>query len=161
MPALSVLIHTKNNERTLGRTLETIHCADEIVIVDHGSEDRTLKVASEYGTRVARPPEHRSATSCCKYDWILTIQPNETLHEALEASLFEWKHTEPHAGQSFAFVVREQIAKHWYDRAPETRIVNRRYLEWLERMPPSLPNAKLLEGALLRFRDEAKAEDEP
>lgn len=153
MPALSVLIHTKNNERTLGRTLETIHCADEIVVVDHGSHDGTLRVAKEYGARTASPPEHRSATSCCRFDWILTLQPNESLHEALEASLFEWKHTDPHAGESFSCAVREQVAKHWYDRAPEMRLLNRRHLEWLERLPPSLPNAKLLEGPLLRFLD--------
>jgi glycosyltransferase involved in cell wall biosynthesis len=129
MPAFSCLIHTRNHERTLGRALETIHCADEIVVIDHGSTDATLVVAKEYGAKVATPPDHRSANSCCRFDWILALRPNESLHEALEASLFEWKTSDPHAGESFSVVVREQISRHWYDRPAETRLLNRRYLE--------------------------------
>jgi glycosyltransferase involved in cell wall biosynthesis len=154
MPALSCLIHTKNNERTLGRTLETIHCADEIVVIDHGSTDSTLAVAKQYGARLATAPEHEPSTNCCRYDWILTLLPNESLHEALEASLFEWKRREPHAGESFSMAVREQLTKHWYERSAETRIVNRRYIAWLTKLPPPLSDSQTLEGVLLRFSDE-------
>ncbi len=42
---LSVAIITKNEEANLARTLESVRWADEIVIVDCGSTDRTQEIA--------------------------------------------------------------------------------------------------------------------
>ena len=52
MPTLTALLHTFNNGLMLGRALETLYPCDEILIVDHGSHDDTVRVASEYAARV-------------------------------------------------------------------------------------------------------------
>jgi glycosyltransferase involved in cell wall biosynthesis len=49
---LSVAIVALNEEANLGRVLESVRWADEIVVVDSGSTDRTCDIAREYGARV-------------------------------------------------------------------------------------------------------------
>src|SRR5260370_8560993 len=53
---LSVAIVSLNEEANLGRTLESVKWADEIVVVDSGSTDRTCEIARELGARVVSRP---------------------------------------------------------------------------------------------------------
>ena len=45
---LSVIIITKNEAENIERCLKSVAWADEIIIVDSGSTDRTIEIASEY-----------------------------------------------------------------------------------------------------------------
>jgi len=52
MPAtLSVAMIARNEEKNLPRTLEAVKWADEIVIVDSGSVDRTPEIAASFGAK--------------------------------------------------------------------------------------------------------------
>ena len=77
----------KNEERHLPRCLESVRgVADEIVVVDTGSTDRTLEIAREHGARVAHF-EWRDDFSAAKNfsieqatgDWILSIDADESI----------------------------------------------------------------------------------
>ena len=46
--ALSVIVITYNEEDDIARCLESVSWADEIVVVDSGSVDRTCEIAREY-----------------------------------------------------------------------------------------------------------------
>jgi glycosyltransferase involved in cell wall biosynthesis len=49
---VSVVIITLNNVRTIRQVLESIKgWADEIVVVDSGSTDETVKIANEFGCK--------------------------------------------------------------------------------------------------------------
>ena len=48
---LSVAIITKDEETNLARTLESVRWADEVVIVDCGSTDRTAEIARAFGAK--------------------------------------------------------------------------------------------------------------
>ena len=53
MNRLSVCLITFNEEHNLPRVLESVReVADEIVVVDCGSKDRTQEIAREYGAKV-------------------------------------------------------------------------------------------------------------
>jgi glycosyltransferase involved in cell wall biosynthesis len=52
MPGITALIHTHNDGLRLGRCLETLYPCDDILVVDHGSDDWTLRVAHEYGAQI-------------------------------------------------------------------------------------------------------------
>ncbi|MEM1326639.1 MAG: glycosyltransferase family A protein [Bacteroidota bacterium] len=58
---MSVLIRTKNSEDTLSTCLDYLNAQDfsfqEIVVVDSGSTDRTLKIAKEYDCHIIHYPE--------------------------------------------------------------------------------------------------------
>lgn len=88
---LSVAIITKNEEAMLPDCLKSVSFADDIVVVDSGSSDRTLEIAKEFGSRVfieewkGYGPQKNSAVSKCKYDWVLIIDADERIpHETKE-----------------------------------------------------------------------------
>ena len=57
MAGISLCMIVKNEEKVLGRCLESAkRLADEIVIVDTGSEDRTREIARQYTSRVYEIP---------------------------------------------------------------------------------------------------------
>src|SRR5450755_4054937 len=99
MPSITALLHTKNDGLRLGRALETLYACDDILVVDHGSRDATVRLAREYGARVvdARPGPSPAdyvrsiQTASESRRWILCLDPHESLTEKLAASLFEWK----------------------------------------------------------------------
>jgi len=94
MPALTALLHTNNDALRLGRCLETLYPCDHILIVDHHSQDATVRIALEYGAQVTNVS---SGTSVDHYaqsaapGWILALDPRESLTEGLAATLFELK----------------------------------------------------------------------
>jgi glycosyltransferase involved in cell wall biosynthesis len=158
MPSITALLHTSNSGLQLGRALETLHPCDEILIVDHQSTDETLQVAREYGARIVQSvagvaPGHylQFASS----DWILYLEPNESLTESLAASLYEFKlSTPPRSTSPRSVFLREETAKGWIDLPqPETRLIPRSWAGWQGWLPSHDPSAEALEGRLLRFMD--------
>lgn len=49
---ISAIIITKNEEKMIGDCLKSINWVDEILVIDSGSEDKTLDIAKRYGARV-------------------------------------------------------------------------------------------------------------
>jgi glycosyltransferase involved in cell wall biosynthesis len=98
---ISATIITFNEERNIARAIESLRCCDEIVVVDSGSVDRTIEIAEKHGARVVEEPWHgyaaqkNYATQQAKYDWILSIDADEALTEALEAEIWQIKKLGP------------------------------------------------------------------
>jgi hypothetical protein len=162
MPPITALLHTKNDALRLGRALEMLLPCTDIVIVDHHSADATLRVARQYGARVVAADGHPAADhylDLARYDWILCLEPAESISEGLQASLFEWSVLPVRAdtssaatGSAFSVFVRQQTSKGWLQLpAPETRLVPRGWTRWDGRLPAREPSAVALEGELLRF----------
>jgi len=93
-PALSVAIVCKNNEKSIGRTLESVRgLAREIVAVDSGSTDRTMEILSEHGARIIESawlgfgPTKQMAQDACEGAWILSLDSDESLEPALRESV--------------------------------------------------------------------------
>jgi hypothetical protein len=155
MPRITALLHTHDDALRLGRALETLRPCDQIVIVDRGSRDATLRIAREYGARIVVPEEAatpaswlQSATS----DWILCLDPSETLTESLEATLLEWKTVREITAPAFSVLLREETDQGWLDLPiPQTRLVPRGWSRWRDGLPVSDPSAVVLVGELLRF----------
>lgn len=84
---LSVTMMMRNEEKHIGRCLESIKdIADEIVIVDTGSTDKSIKIAKSYGAKVHRHPWkddfslHRNQViRHSTGDWLLQIDADEEL----------------------------------------------------------------------------------
>lgn len=87
---LSVAIITLNEEANLPRTLASVQFADEIVVVDSGSDDRTLEIAASCKARVFQEPwrgfaaQKNFAIEQCTGTWILSLDADEALTPELQ-----------------------------------------------------------------------------
>jgi glycosyltransferase involved in cell wall biosynthesis len=154
MTRITAILHTHNDALRLGRALDSLRPCDEIIVVDHASTDGTPQIAQEHGATVKKGIEGVSPgahVGDAKNDWVLCLQPSESLSEALEACLFEWKHSDHAQRDSFCFPVREENASGWRMSPPETRLVNRNSVNWTGELPAADPNSQCLNGYLLRF----------
>jgi glycosyltransferase involved in cell wall biosynthesis len=161
MPPITALLHTTNDALRLGRALETLLPCSEVLIVDHQSADATRRIAREYGARVVSADSPATANhylDLARHDWILCLEPGESITEGLQASLFEWSAL-PSLGvvggagaPAFSVFLREQTGEAWLELpAPETRLIPRTWTRWHGRLPAHEPSAITLEGEVLRF----------
>ena len=90
---LSVAIITYNEEGNLGRTLESVRFADEIVVVDSGSTDRTVEIAESFGAKVSVEEwkgfarQKNSAIDKCVGTWVLSLDADEELTGELQTEI--------------------------------------------------------------------------
>lgn len=93
MATLSVIVITKNEERNIVDCLESVKWANELVVVDGGSDDNTLELAKGLAHKVfARPWEGYAgsknfALQQCTGDWILWLDADERVTEALNREM--------------------------------------------------------------------------
>ena len=98
---ISATIITCNEERNIARAIESLRCCDEIVVVDSGSMDRTWRLAANLGARVIESPWHgyaeqkNFAAEQASHDWMLSLDADEALSEALEAEIWNLKKNGP------------------------------------------------------------------
>lgn len=86
-PYLSLCMIVKNEEDSLPVCLKSIkNVVDEIIIVDTGSTDRTIKIAEQFGAKIYEHPwendfaKHRNQSiSYAKGDWIIILDADEEL----------------------------------------------------------------------------------
>jgi glycosyltransferase involved in cell wall biosynthesis len=157
MPPITAILHTYNDELRLGRALQTLLPCDEILIIDHGSTDNTLRIARQYAARIgiATKQAPGGLLHFARHDWALVLQPSESVSEPLEAALFEWKLSSPSdldGIPAFSVPVREQTSEGWIAFDPATRLIPRTWNRWEGLLPANHLQAKVLSGELLRFR---------
>lgn len=85
---------TKNEEDRLKRTLRAVKdLADEIIVVDSGSTDRTAEVARSFGAKVFTEEwkgyalQRQSALQKCRGKWVLFLDADEVLSEELKEEI--------------------------------------------------------------------------
>lgn len=155
MPRITALLHTHNDALRLGRALDSLRPCDEVLVIDDGSEDDTSRVAREHGAtfKTAIPGVTFGAYAAdASHDWILCLRPDETLSDDLEAALFDWKNEKPAENiAGYRVSIREQKENQWQSCPPETRLINRKLVNWIGEMPPDGPGDNKLSGDVLRF----------
>jgi glycosyltransferase involved in cell wall biosynthesis len=98
---LSVAIITHNEEDNLGRTLGSVAWADEMVVVDSGSDDRTEEIARSFRSRFfleewkGFAAQKNSALDKCSSDWILSLDADESLSDELAKEIWELLENDP------------------------------------------------------------------
>ncbi len=93
---LSVVLATYNEEATLARCLSSVGgLADEVVIADGGSTDKTVEIARQFGARIiqtSNPPifhiNKQKAVDRAKASWILQLDADEAVSEALAQEIW-------------------------------------------------------------------------
>lgn len=141
MPKLTVTVITRNESANIEAALASVGWADEIVVVDAESTDDTAAIARRHTHRVEVRPwpgfsaQKNYAASRASHDWILSLDADEALSEALEAEIWEIKregsqadgYTIPRMAQ---YMGRWILHSGWYpDR--KIRLYDRRKGKWV------------------------------
>lgn len=93
MTKLSVIIITKNEEENIRECLESVKWANEIIILDSGSTDDTVKIAKEYTQHVhctdwpGYGPQKQRALELATQEWVLTIDADERVSPELQKKI--------------------------------------------------------------------------
>ena len=101
-PRISVVINTRNEERNLSYTLRSVRSwAEEIVVVDMYSDDRTVEIARQFGARVFShqrlefaDPARAFAISQATGRWVLILDADELIPYHLSQKLVEFSQSE-------------------------------------------------------------------
>lgn len=90
---LSVIIITKNEASHIGRCLESVSWADEIIVLDSGSQDDTVSLCRHYTDKVYETDwpgfgvQKQRALDKAKGDWVLSIDADEVVTPELRAEI--------------------------------------------------------------------------
>jgi glycosyltransferase involved in cell wall biosynthesis len=83
---VTVAVIAKNEEKLIGRCLDSVQWADDIVVVDGCSTDRTAEIAASKGGRVIEhkftgsfADDRNAAMDNAKYDWVLHIDADDVV----------------------------------------------------------------------------------
>ncbi|MCD6376533.1 MAG: glycosyltransferase family 2 protein [Caldisericaceae bacterium] len=93
MEKVSAVIITLNEEQNIERCLRSLDWVDEIVVVDSGSQDKTIKICQRFGARVIETEwlgfgrTKYFAVEQASHDWIFSIDADEEVSSALKARL--------------------------------------------------------------------------
>ena len=99
--SLSVAMIAMNEAANLPRTLESVRWADEIVVVDSGSKDRTIEIAQSFGAKTSyhvfggHGEQKNVALDLCTSDWILLLDADEVLTPELQGEIRKLLSSEP------------------------------------------------------------------
>jgi glycosyltransferase involved in cell wall biosynthesis len=95
MPALTVIVLTKNEEQFIERCLRSVGWADEMLVLDSGSSDRTREIAASLGANVYEQEwlgysqQRNKAASLAKHDWVFFVEGDEIVTPELARSVQE------------------------------------------------------------------------
>ena len=89
MEKLSAVIICLNEEGNIGAAIESLAFADEVVVVDSGSTDRTMEIARSKSARVLEHTfenygsQKNWGLDQCTYDWVLVLDADERINTEL------------------------------------------------------------------------------
>ncbi len=141
MAQLSVVIITLNEEKNIGRCIDSVQgIADEILVIDSFSTDQTETIAIGKGAIVIKNKfedyvkQHEFADQRTTYDHILTIDADEMLSDDLRNSILKVKTDWKHDGYTMNRMTNYcgKWIKHsgWYPDA-KLRLFDRRKGKWM------------------------------
>jgi glycosyltransferase involved in cell wall biosynthesis len=137
---ISATVITLNEEAAIGRALESLEWADEIIVVDSGSADKTCDIAASFGSKVIHrdwtgfSDQKQFVADTAANDWIFSLDADEEVSPELRDEIVRLKGSEPDADgyriPRLAFYMNRPIRHSgWY---PDTqlRLYNRTKGRW-------------------------------
>jgi glycosyltransferase involved in cell wall biosynthesis len=141
MPKLSVVIITYNEEKRIADCLSSVTWADEIIVVDSYSTDKTLEVCRKFGVRVIQHewPGHvkqkNYALTQAAHDWVLSLDADEVASPLLAAQVQQLMQQGPPEAAGYYFPRQTYYLGRWIKHCGwypdyKLRLVDRQRAHW-------------------------------
>ena len=95
MYKLSIVIITQNEEKYISDAVKSAIFADEVLVLDSGSDDKTCDIAKENGARVKKNQwlgfgaQKNKAVELAKNDWVFVLDADERFTDDLRLEVLE------------------------------------------------------------------------
>ena len=125
MEELSACITTFNNQRTLAACLESVKWADEIVVLDSYSSDKTVEIAAAYNSHILQHSfmgygrQKQMAIDAATHRWVLLLDADEALSPELQEQVRDVMRNGP---QTDGYELPRQEQLFWRMISPGTRM---------------------------------------
>jgi len=137
MEKLSAVIITKNEERNIERCLRSVSWVDEIVVVDSGSQDRTLDICRQFGCKIIETewlgfgPTKQHAVNAATHDWVLSIDADEEvtpeLQEEIKTVLQQNQHMNGYRIRWLSYYIKKWVRYSGWNKQYKLKLFNRQY----------------------------------
>jgi glycosyltransferase involved in cell wall biosynthesis len=144
MTPISVVIITKNEASSIASCIRAAKLiSDDIIVVDNDSTDSTVQIATAYGCRVYHElwdgygANKNKGIAYARHNWILSLDADEIIDEALVRSLRELNLDNPEVAYDISFITyfgKKAIRFGSWGRDHHIRLFNRKLVRWTE--PP-------------------------
>ncbi len=142
---ISVVINTFNSERFLDECLRSVRSFDEIVLCDMHSTDRTIAIAESYGCRIVYhertgfvEPARNYAISCASNEWVLVLDSDEVIPDALRTYLYDFAERAEAEGYAALKMARKNyfLGRFMHGDYPDyiVRLIRKSRTDWPERI---------------------------
>jgi len=140
---LTVAILTKNEELLIERAIRSASWAEEVLILDSGSTDRTCEIATRLGARVVHQPwlgwrgQHQRAVDLAQHDWVMKVDADEVISRELAESIRSTLASDPdprdglvvrRVDEFMGQIVPSSLRRR--SREEFVRVFNRKYSSW-------------------------------
>ncbi|MGO4340876.1 glycosyltransferase family 2 protein [Pedococcus sp. 2YAF34] len=134
---VSVIVLTLDEEANIARCLASLAWASQVVVVDSGSNDRTVEIARTHGATIiethwrgfGQQREYAMRLAELKHQWIYVVDADEWVSENLAAEIADTLKRPEHAAywQYFRLVFQGRWIAHcgWYPSARSIRLMDR------------------------------------
>lgn len=115
MKKLSVVILTKNEEENIVQCLKTVQFADEIIIIDDYSTDKTVEIAEKLGAKVYQrklddfASQRNYGLSKATDEWVLFVDADERVTEELKSEILALLKAQPACRRGRGSRLKENI----------------------------------------------------
>lgn len=118
---LSVAVIVKNEEKNISDCLKTVEWADEIVILDDYSMDKTAEIAKRFTDKIYQRKMNIEGThrnylySLCSNEWILSLDADERVTPRLKDEIIEMLkgETEKPRNSAYSIPIKTYIGERW------------------------------------------------
>ena len=119
IPKLSIVIVVRDAERTIGQAIQSASFADECLVVDTGSIDRTMEIVKESGIHVLQhswegyAKTKQWAVEQAAHDWVFILDADEVISEALAREIRETIAVSSESANGFSCPRRNYFLGKW------------------------------------------------
>lgn len=167
-PLISCYIRAKNEERLIADVIRAaLAVADEVIVIDSGSTDRTVELAEQVGARVVLSPwlgggkQKRLGEDAAKHDWLLDLDADEivTPELAKEINALFVNGEPPFSVYELILITAPPIGAPWWNAtvAKRKRLYDRRKVRardhagWDQLEIPSHMRVERLKSPILHY----------
>jgi len=136
---VSAVIITLNEEINIARALRSVAWADEVLVIDSGSTDRTVEIAESIGARVIHrdwsgfSDQKQFGTDEAQHDWVVSLDADEEVSPELRSEIASIGDLTKYAGfriPRLSFYMGRAIRHSgWYPDL-QLRLFDRRQARW-------------------------------